>query len=587
MAVAGDPASHFGAGEAEIRTSKPVTMLPAFPRFLVAGDRASFGAVVTNNTSTGGDAIVTMRSLDGGALQFDGTLSRTIRLAAGESAAVRFDAVARAAGNARLQMTIALGGNTDAFELALPVFVPSSLETVAAYGDTTASVTEKLSIPAGIVPRAGGLTVSLASTALVGLDASARYLDEYAFRCGEQVASRALALLLSADLGGAFGLAGAKPAEQRDTALGLLNDLYSYQCPDGGFSFWPGECRATSAYLTAYILSVFRSASTLKVTLDRNAVDRALNYLQNHLREPPPEVHWRPAWSASQAFAVKVLAEFGRNVPADITRLYGMAESMPTFALSYLADAMFASNDRGPRYADVVRRISNKLAIDADRAHVEEVDDVSLAWLWNTNVRATAVVLSGIVAPRRRPDVRRADGAMAARRASERPLGHDAGERRRARSARVVLPRVRSRRAADAGDRGARGQADRQRNVCRSIDDSAGVPRRHARARAAGRRLGNEGPRRLAPGNGPALLHRAPPVPGAGVAGRRSIAASGSNGGTNASIPMARRLEAGERRHSRTATSSGSPSASRFRTRDASSQSPIRSLPASSRSTAR
>ena len=396
MAVAGDPASHFGIGEAEIRTSKPVTMLPAFPRFLVAGDRASFGAVVTNNTTTGGDAVVTMRSLDGGALQFDGTLSRTVRLAPGESAPVRFDAVARAGGNARLQMTIALGGNTDAFELPIPVVVPSTLETVAAYGDTMSSVTEKLSIPAGILPRGGGLTVSLASTALVGLDGSARYLDEYSFRCGEQVASRALALLLSADLGGAFGLAGVKPAEQRDTALGLLNDLYSYQCGDGGFSFWPGECRSTSAYLTAYILSVFRTASTLKATLDRNAVDRALNYLQNHLREAPPEVQWRPAWSASQTFAVKVLAEFGRNVTADISRLYGQAESMPTFALSYLADAMAASKDRGPRYADVIRRISNKLALDADRAHVEEVDDVSLAWLWNTNVRATAVVLSGI-----------------------------------------------------------------------------------------------------------------------------------------------------------------------------------------------
>jgi uncharacterized protein YfaS (alpha-2-macroglobulin family) len=402
MAVAGDPASHFGSGDAEIRTSKPVTMLQAFPRFLVAGDRASFGAVVSNNTSAGGDAVVTMRSLDGGAVQFDGPLSRTVRLAPGESVPVRFDAVARAAGNARLQMTIALGKDTDAFEVPIPVIVPSTLETVAAYGDTLSSVTEKISIPAGILPRAGGLTVSLASTALVGLDGSARYLNEYAFKCGEQVASRALVLLLSADLGGAFGLAGAKPAEQRDTAVALLNDLYSYQCGDGGFSFWPGECRATSAYLTAYILSVFRTAQTLQVTLDRNAIERALSYLQSHLREAPPEVQWRPMWSASQSFAVKVLAEFGRNVNGDITRLFGMAESMPTFALSYLADAMAASNERGSRYADVVRRISNKLAIDADRAHVEEIDDVGLSWLWNTNVRATAVVLSGI--SRRRDD---------------------------------------------------------------------------------------------------------------------------------------------------------------------------------------
>ena len=69
---------------------------------------------------------------------------------------------------------------------------------------------------------------------------------------------------------------------------------------------------------------------------------------------------------------------------------------MPVFALSYLADAMAASGDRGARYQDLIRRISNALRVDADRAHVEEVDDAALLWLWNTNVRATAVVLDGL-----------------------------------------------------------------------------------------------------------------------------------------------------------------------------------------------
>ena len=396
MAVASDSASHFGAGDAEIRTTKPVTMLAAFPRFLSAGDRASFGAVVTNNTTIGGDAVITIRSLDTDAIQFSEALTRTVRLAPGESAPVRFDAAARAAGVARIQMAITLGSHTDAFESTLPVLVPTNLETVAAYGDTLASATEKLSIPSGILPRAGGLTVSLASTALVGLDASARYLDEYPYQCAEQKASRALALLLSADLGGAFNLAGVNADEQRRTASRLLDELYGFQCPDGGFTLWAGECRATSAWLTAYVLNVFHRASALRAPVDRPAIDRALNYLTAHLRETPPEVQWRPAWSASQSYALKVLTAFGRRADAELSRLHASVESMPTFALSYFADALHASGDRGARYNDVVRRIGNKLALDADRAHVEEVDDAALVWLWNTNVRATAVVLTGL-----------------------------------------------------------------------------------------------------------------------------------------------------------------------------------------------
>ena len=50
---------------------------------------------------------------------------------------------------------------------------------------------------------------------------------------------------------------------------------------------------------------------------------------------------------------------------------------------------------------------SNALRVEADRAHVEEMDDDSLMWLWNSNVRATAVVLEGLS---RRQD----DGTLAA-----------------------------------------------------------------------------------------------------------------------------------------------------------------------------
>ena len=99
---------------------------------------------------------------------------------------------------------------------------------------------------------------------------------------------------------------------------------------------------------------------------------------------------------------MKVLAEFGRKPTRGHHPARRLADRLPVFALSYLADALAASNDRGPRYQDVVRRLTNALRIDADRAHVEEVDDDALGWLWNTNVRATAVVLDGFA--RRKDD---------------------------------------------------------------------------------------------------------------------------------------------------------------------------------------
>ena len=83
MAVAGDQASRFGFAEREIRATKPLTLLPAFPRFLSKGDRASFGAVLTNSGTDAGNAVVTIESLDPGTLQFGTRTTRTVRNRAG------------------------------------------------------------------------------------------------------------------------------------------------------------------------------------------------------------------------------------------------------------------------------------------------------------------------------------------------------------------------------------------------------------------------------------------------------------------------------------------------------------------------
>ncbi|MGE5837620.1 MAG: MG2 domain-containing protein [Acidobacteriota bacterium] len=397
MAVAGDPASRFGSASAEIRVSKPVTMLAAFPRFLTLGDHATFGAVVSNTLPAGGSAAVTIRSLDPAVLEFSNG-RQALSLEGGANEEVRFDAIARGTGRARVQMTVRLGSNTDAFEMTLPVIAPARLETTAAFGETVGRATERLTIPAGIVPALGGLNVELSSSALAGLGEGARYLADYPYWCAEQKASAALALVLAADLGQAFEMPRIAPADYRKRAAELLRDLPRYQCSDGGFGYWPGRCAIGSFYLTSYVLHVMHTAEGLGLPSESAVVSRALDYLDRELKRPAPlQVQWLPAWGASAAYATKVLTAYGRPEDSNITRLLGSVDRLPVFALSYLADAMAASPSRGPRYGDVLRRLTNALRVEGDRTHVEENDSDALAWIWNSNVRATAQVLSGLV----------------------------------------------------------------------------------------------------------------------------------------------------------------------------------------------
>jgi uncharacterized protein YfaS (alpha-2-macroglobulin family) len=398
MAVSGDKLSRFGAGDSEIRINKPVLLRAAFPRFLAVGDRALFGSVINSQLKEPGTATVTIRSLDPHLLEIEGS-QQSVEVTANGTAEVRFNAMGRGVGRARVQMTVKLNGESDAFEDVVPVEILVSPETVAAYGEAKGTpATEALTVPTGVVPTFGGLHVELSSTAMVGLGEGARYLVEYPYGCAEQRGSRALALLLAADLGDAFSLPGIDPKELRPTVQKTLKDLERYQCPNGGFSYWPGECWSESPYLTSYLLHVFQVAKSLKYDVNGEMMDRAYKYLEESLAgATPPNEGWWPSYTAWQAFAVKTLVEGGHNEDSHINRLYGYIDRMPVFGVAHLLDAIVAKGEKGARVEELKRRIMNSILPEGGSAHVEELADPYLAWYWSSNTRSTSIVLGSMV----------------------------------------------------------------------------------------------------------------------------------------------------------------------------------------------
>jgi uncharacterized protein YfaS (alpha-2-macroglobulin family) len=405
MAVAGDRTSRFGAADSDIRINKPVLLKAAFPRFMAVGDSAFFGSVITNQLKEAGAAVVTMRSLDPGVLELRGEARKSVDMAAGGSAEVRFEAIGKAIGRARVQMSVRLRDEGDAFEDVVPVEVLVSPETVAAYGEARPDAREQIAMPSGAVPGFGGLRVELASTAMVGLGEGAQYLIDYPYGCAEQRSSRTLALLLSADLGEAFKLPGVKPADLKKTVQASVAELPRFQCPNGAFAYWPGACNLTSPVLTAYVLHVLQTARAMSYDVTSDVLDRGYASLQQDLSaEPSANEGWSPWVTAWEAFAVKVLVDGGRNQDSTLNRLYGHRETMPVFALAYMADALAGrldaqsgKNETSARLEDLRRRIANAILPEAGGSHVEELSDPYLLWFWNSNIRSTAIVLANLV----------------------------------------------------------------------------------------------------------------------------------------------------------------------------------------------
>ena len=74
---------------------------------------------------------------------------------------------------------------------------------------------------------------------------------------------------------------------------------------------------------------------------------------------PPTNEGWWPAYTAWQAFAVKVLVEGGRDQDSNITRLYGYIDRMPIFGVAYLYDAIAADGATFGR--EIVMRLSGQV----------------------------------------------------------------------------------------------------------------------------------------------------------------------------------------------------------------------------------
>src|SRR5262249_19274032 len=111
-------------------------------------------------------------------LTISGPSKRTVELVPGGSTEVRFAMAAPAVGKAKLLFKVKSGKEQDAVEITRNVIVPMVPEAVALYGDTTGEAAEKLGDMSAIRPDVGGMDVSLASTALVGLGGGIEQLIE-------------------------------------------------------------------------------------------------------------------------------------------------------------------------------------------------------------------------------------------------------------------------------------------------------------------------------------------------------------------------------------------------------------------------
>jgi alpha-2-macroglobulin len=429
MAVAAGSEDRFGFGDGSITTNRPLMARPALPRSLRVGDTLQAGVIVTSKGASGSDVDV---SLTAHGLTPLGPMQRRVLLPKNGQVEVRFPVKAETAGEASFEFSAKSGRDTDRVRLARKVEQPLRWLTAAATGSTDKAAAVALGNLTGYRKDMGDLTVTVSSSALVGLKSVFEGLSAYPYGCTEQLASRVLPLV-----------AAPKLAEQQQVRLratqsgeidASLGEIAKRQRSDGSFGYWEDD-RSVHPWLTAYALLALERGSQAGYFVPKRLRDHAVQYLMNVLygltaaqdaygndpvdeqessedsddqsatasqADPKEQVTRNPReklriTTAHAAFIADVLARLGQLDQSRVHQLLGFKSSLALSAKIQLLSAMARLRLPRQQLDAWLAEIMKEATVGENEAHVA-VSDLALAELLESPTRSTAILLQAVLA---------------------------------------------------------------------------------------------------------------------------------------------------------------------------------------------
>ncbi len=407
MAVAVTKDDRYGFAQERVTTSKPLMARPALPRLLRAGDSFEASVIVSKKGLPGGNVKV---SATFGGLEAKGPLVRELMVPENGSLEAHFAASAPHPGDASVRFEVTAGTQRDVVVQKLVVAAPMAPEAAAVFGETSGASSEKLGLLSGARDDTGKLTLSLASTALVGIEQTALDLIEYPYRCTEQLSSRILPLVALGELGKALGFA--PPADARRRAEAAVSEVLARQQGDGGFAMWPESARS-SDWVSPYAALALSRAARAGIVVPKPALERAREYLRGVVASSSS----RPLGLPAAALALDVLGELGAPDAAAVSKLSGREKELPLFAKALLLHAALAAKLGSDVPAELTRQLEAGVHVKGDQAVVVDDGDGRYGDSLDSEARTQALVLRALAARGRHPLLAPlARGLLAARR---------------------------------------------------------------------------------------------------------------------------------------------------------------------------
>ena len=238
IAVAMTPSDFAGLGVADFKVNQPLELRALVPNQIHVGDTFVPAVSVMNRTKIPQTVEVTLKS--GGEKEVFKPYKNkaVVILKPFERKAVFFDALT-VIGKDKIPLlfTARSGKEKDALKVDVPILKNAPEQTAALFGRIDGTEKIPLDIPADSL-----LSLTVSPTVSNAKDAAVKAMIEYPYSCWEQKISRAWAA----------ANAGEKWAGGREFAQSVLDEMRSYQTPDGGMAYFLNYSGFDSPYLSAY-----------------------------------------------------------------------------------------------------------------------------------------------------------------------------------------------------------------------------------------------------------------------------------------------------------------------------------------------
>jgi alpha-2-macroglobulin len=401
MAIATDENFHFGEGETTFITTKPLLSNPILPQFLRLGDRFMGGLSVTNTTGKTGELSVRGSLTDNLEFAKNSQLQTNAQLG---TSAYRFPMVASEVGEGKVKFITQLNNSDrDAFEVPLEIKTLPVTEQAIESGTTEDSLKIPLNVDKEIVPDAGGLEISLASTLIPEITAPVRQVFEedwlpFLEPAASQLAIAANLQILSQKYTQVFN--EYNPTSEANQALENIQKL---QQPDGGFAYLP-DAKSSDPFVTPYVAEAIAKAKSAGIKINSRMVSRLQAYLKKILANPSQYEYCQTLSCKNQVRleALMALAELGEKRSDFLSSLYEQWEEFDPVNQIKLARYL----SQFPQWQKQAQNLSQQLQETIYETGRTAKINLPSSWSWfNSATTAQAQALRLFISQDAKPEV--------------------------------------------------------------------------------------------------------------------------------------------------------------------------------------